>query len=219
MRNILQIGFTTEGSTDLRFLGNIIQKTFETIALECRSEIEVYPPVYLKKEGVGFTNQIINLAKKFSYFHVICVHCDADSPSIENRMQHNIIPTITEINNIDGVLCKNLVAVIPVQMTEAWMMADFELLKEKMSTVKSNNELQLPIRTNLIENLANPKESIINALKIAQISQPRRRNKLTISNLYSPISQELTIEKLRNLHSFKIFEENVRNAMKQINYL
>ena len=219
MRNVLQIGYTTEGSTDLRFLGNIIQKTFENIALECISEIEVYQPEYLKKEGIGFIDQIVKLAEKFSYFHVICVHCDADSPSIENRMQHNINPAINEIKNTEGDLCKILVAVIPVQMTEAWMMADFDLLKEKMSTNKSNNELELPIRTNLIENLANPKECIINALKIAQISQPRRRKKLTISNLYSPISQELAIEKLRILPSFKKFEENVRNAMRQLNYL
>ncbi|OFY75101.1 MAG: hypothetical protein A2275_02125 [Bacteroidetes bacterium RIFOXYA12_FULL_35_11] len=104
-------------------------------------------------------------------------------------------------------------------MTEAWMMADLDLLKKKMGTDKSNNELELPIRSNLIEKIADPKSCISNALRIAQISQPRRRKKLTISNLYTPISQELRIDKLQLLPSFKIFEENARQAMIKLNFL
>ena len=35
MSNILQIGYTTEGVTDIRFLENIIRRSFERIVLEC----------------------------------------------------------------------------------------------------------------------------------------------------------------------------------------
>ena len=47
MANILTIAYTTEGSTDERFLNTIIKKVFEEVAFECDGVIEVYDPVFL----------------------------------------------------------------------------------------------------------------------------------------------------------------------------
>ncbi len=219
MSNILQIGYTTEGTTDIRFLENIIRKSFEKIALECESEIEVYQPEYLRKEGNGFINQINTIAQKYSFFHVICVHCDSDSPSIENVLQNSITPAFTAVAQLEDTACKNLVALIPVQMTEAWMMADLNLLKEKIGTDKSNMDLGLPVKVNAIEGISDPKKVINDALRIAQQEQPKRRKKLSISQLYSPISQELSIELLEELPSYRLFLENVRYSLRKLNYL
>ena len=219
MSNILQIGYTTEGTTDIRFLGNVIQKTFENVVLRCNTEIDVYQPEFLKKEGTGFVNQIVSLTIKYSYFHVICIHCDSDSPTIDKRMQFNIDPAFSAVEDIEGNVCKNLVAVIPVQMTEAWMLADTKLLKEKIGTDKSDSELALPTKANQIESISDSKATIGNALRIAQSEQSRRRKKLQISDLYSPVSQELTIEKLQQLSSYNNFEQNVLAAIKKLNYM
>jgi hypothetical protein len=220
MGNILQIGFTTEGTTDVRFLQNIIRKSFETVAFECRSAIEVYEPVYLSKVGDTFVEQITNLTTKYNYFHVLCIHRDSDSPTIENTMRNFITPAFQAVLEIKGVVCKNLVPIIPIQMSEAWMMADFDLLKEKIGTDKTNIDLGLPVRISAIENDNNPKETISNSIRIARINQTRRqRRKLNISHLYSPISQELTIDKLIQLPSFMQFIEGIRQAMRKLNYL
>ena len=219
MSNILQIGYTTEGTTDIRFLENIIRKSFEKVILECDTEIEVYQPEHLRKEGNGFVEQIRGLVRKYPYFHVICVHSDSDSSDMNNVLQNKITPAFIAVNEIEGSACKNLVALIPVQMTEAWMMADLNLLKEKIGTNKSNEELGLPVRVNAIESISDPKNVINEALRVAQEEQSRRRKKLTISQLYSPISQELTIEQLEVLPSYKVFLENVRNSLRILNYL
>lgn len=34
------VGFTTEGSTDVRFLRKIIERSFEEIAYECQGDVE-----------------------------------------------------------------------------------------------------------------------------------------------------------------------------------
>ncbi|MCO6491039.1 MAG: hypothetical protein J5I98_21660 [Phaeodactylibacter sp.] len=47
MSNIVTIGFVTEGTTDVRFLENIIKRAFEEIAFDCSGEIEVYDPINL----------------------------------------------------------------------------------------------------------------------------------------------------------------------------
>ena len=51
MSNILQIAYTTEGSTDERFLGDIIEKTFESLLFKSDIEIEIadlYTPISQK---------------------------------------------------------------------------------------------------------------------------------------------------------------------------
>lgn len=43
------IGFVTEGTTDARFLGNIIQRSFEDAAFECKGQIEILPIQHIEK--------------------------------------------------------------------------------------------------------------------------------------------------------------------------
>lgn len=219
MSNILQIGFTTEGTTDIRFLENIIRKSFEYAVLNCKSQIEVYPPEHLKKEGNGIVEQVVNMIKKYPFFHVICVHRDADSPSKEDVLNNSINPAFRAVMELEENVCKNLVAVIPVQMTEAWMLSNIDLLKEKIGTSKPNNELGLPNRLKAIETLSDPKSTINEAIRIAQINQSKRRKKLTISQLYSPLSQELLVDDLLKLPSYAEFIEDINNSLGKLNYL
>jgi hypothetical protein len=218
MSNILQIGYTTEGTTDQRFLSNVIRKAFEHVIFECNSVIEIYDPEYLPKPQGGFVSQIKNIALNFSYFHVICIHCDSDNPSIELVLQKKIHPAIKAVNKIDEA-CKNLISIIPVQMTEAWLLADLDLLKSKIGTDKSNIELGLPTNIAQIEGYANPKDVISEAIRLAQEHLSKRRRKISISNLYSPVSQEISIDILSQLPSFNRFLEEVRKALKYLNYL
>ena len=94
MSNILQIGYTAEGTTDQRFLSNIIRKTFEYAVYDCHSEIEVYEPEFLAKQGENFVSQIEKIVKEYSYFHVICIHCDSDSPTIDDVFRNKITPAL-----------------------------------------------------------------------------------------------------------------------------
>ncbi len=41
------IALATEGSSDHRFLTNIIQRTFERVALDGQQEIEIFDPICL----------------------------------------------------------------------------------------------------------------------------------------------------------------------------
>lgn len=218
MANILQIGYTVEGATDKRFLSNIIRKTFEYVIINSDRNIEVYEPVYLQKKGSNFVEQVKNLAIDYNYFNVICIHCDSDDISPNHVINSKFIPAFNEIEHHHSA-CKNIVKIIPVQMTEAWLMADFDLLKKKLGTTLNNSELGLPVRTSLIESLSNPKDIINCAINKASEDMSRRRRRLSISQLYSPISQEILIEKLISLSSFNCFLNEVITSLNNINYL
>ena len=101
-------------------------------------------------------------------------------------------------------------------MTEAWMLADKELLKEEIGTTMSNTDLGI---NRSPESIADPKETIKNALDIAQSHLSGRRSRINIGDLYQPIGQKITMEHLEKLESFNKFKLSVENALKKLKYL
>jgi len=200
MSNIITIGYVTEGTTDKRFLEAIIRKTFEEIAFGCPSLIEVYDPIHIDMcLGDTYVAQVEATASE-AYskgISVLCIHVDSDSAKDINVMKNKILPAFNNVENIqDQRLCKNLVALIPMQMSEAWMLADKNLFKEEVGTNLSDEDLGINKKPELF---ADPKGVIEEALRRAQIQLPRRRNKILISDIYQPIGQKLSLQSLRGL--------------------
>ena len=217
----LYIGFTVEGTTDTQFLTQVIQNVFEDIAFECRTDvvIEDVRPVHVHK--TEFTETMLNASRKAAEcgITVLCIHADSDARTIENVIEYKFNPlTAALIPLNDDEYCKTIVPVIPIRMTEAWMLADKELLKTKIAAQgKRDADLGLE-RTP--EAYADPKQAIVDAIIIAQAEKTkRRRNELTINDLYDEMGQSIPLQRLRELPSFRHFEENVRSAFRSLGYI
>ncbi|MCU7243758.1 MAG: DUF4276 family protein [Microcystis aeruginosa WS75] len=211
------IALATEGSSDHRFLPNIIKRTFERVALDGQQEIEIFDPICLPQIS---RENIREKAKKYASqaveqgAMVLCFHADADDKTDENAFKERINPAFNAIKSDKGDLCKNLVAIVPIQMTEAWMLADKELLKKQLCTKKSDSELAIDKHP---ESFSNPKETIKNAINKAREGIAKRyRNKLKIDDLYSPLATTIELSKLESLSSYKKFEEAVRDIFPQL---
>ncbi len=220
MANILTIAYATEGSTDERFLYTIIKKVFEEVAFDCEGVIEVYDPVFMQfPKAKNFVNSLVDLSRKAyqSGINVLCIHVDADSNVDTNVNNFKIAPAFGAVyNEPNNSVCNNLVAIIPVHMTEAWMLADKDLLKNEIGTEMSNTDLGI---NRAPESIADPKEIIKYALEIAQAHLPSRRNRIDIGDLYQPIGQKLSMERLERLESFTKFKSSVGVALRNLNYL
>lgn len=220
MANILTIAYTTEGSTDERFLENIIRNTFEELALKCDSLIEVYNPTFIRfPHPSTFVDGVISVAKlAFEIgMNILCIHVDADDSNDINVHKYKLLPAQEGINTEDHQkICKNIATIIPVYMTEAWMLADKGLFKEEIGTNKSDEDLGI---NKVPEGIGNPKKIIEDALIVAQSHLPQRRNRITISDLYQPIGQKITIDHLENLESFRKFKLSAEDALRNLNYL
>lgn len=219
MSNIITIGFITEGTTDVRFLGQIIRRTFENVAFDCQGEIEVYEPEHINSYG-EFVEEVFR-ASQDAYkigMKVLCIHTDADAKNDNHVIEHKINPAFENVaNSGDTNLCKNLVAVIPIQMTEAWMLADKDVLKNQIDTKLTDLDLQIHRPP---ENYADPKEAIENAIRIARSNLPRRRRyEFGISELYQIIGQTSDLTKLAKLDSYQKFQNEVVEAFKKLGYL
>lgn len=217
----LIIGLYTEGSTDVRFLTSIVERTFNYICCkECRGELDILGVQGIEITKSTFSEDIINASRKGNDFGImiLCIHTDADNRTDTNAYQNKIIPALNALENCNEDICKNIVSIVPIQMTESWMLADKDLFKKVIGgTNKSDNELEI---YKAPEEYADPKEVIKTAIRIANQERPRRHRKdLSISDLYLQIGQSISISKLETVPSYAKFQDNIREALKRMNYL
>jgi Domain of unknown function (DUF4276) len=217
--NILTIAYAGEGNTDEKFLANIILRTFEDVLIEAKSYIEIHDPIYINKKGDSLVDKILHVAERAQDFHVLCFHADADDADDKKAFEERIDPGFNAVLISQQSLCKNLVPIVPVYMTEAWMLADIEIFKDEIGTDKTIGELGLPNRINQIEKISDPKGVINNAIKIAFEEYPNRRNVPRVKEIYLPLSQKIRLEHLKSLPSFQKFRDAVKAALIKLNYL
>lgn len=215
------IGLIAEGPTDIRFLPSVIERTFVEVAFDCDNDIEPYVRCLdVDKVKLGF-NEYVEKASRQGVeemgMDILCVHTDADSKDTEKAYVEKINPAKKFLADKEGELCRNLTPIVPVRMVEAWMLADKELLKQEIGTQVSNEELGI---NRMPELYPNPKETIIQAIgKSRQGMTKRRRKDLDISELYASIGTKIDLDKLRDLPSYRQFEEEVRAAYKALGLL
>lgn len=219
---IVEIGYITEGPTDQRFLLGVIEKTVRDICEKSNTHLELPEPRWIKmRKEDGYEKNVIatikGIMEDYPNINIICLHADADAPS-EATVMKNKINKVFELIKSESMTIKPLVLIIPVQMTEAWMLADVGLLAAEMGTTISINALMLPSKPRQIEAISDPKSKIEQSILIAKQSKPkRRRDDLHLSYLYSPIGVKITVAKLMLLPSFQKFYERLKKGLEEIN--
>lgn len=214
------IGLVTEGTTDIRFLESVVRRTFESVAFECDQDIDIFiHPLKTSKTGLSFVDYIKNASGDgITSFGImtLAVHTDADRDTYDKRMDNKIHPAQNTLNALNDDYCKLLTPVIPVRMIEAWMLADKKLLKSEIGTTISDNDLGINRNP---ETIADPKQVIEEAIRIATADLSKRRKKLSISELYAIIGDTVSIVELEKLDSYRKFQEAVRNTYRALNYM
>ena len=171
MSNFILAGLFTEGTTDNRFLSSVVERTLEEVAYDCTGDIETKVEIIaIKKTGLNFNEQVLEASRyAFEKFGItlLFVHTDSDLPSDELIFQTKIIPAQKTLLEQDNNYCKNMIAIVPIQMSESWMIADKELLKDEIGIEKSDAELEIHLNP---ESITNPKSIIFFLLNITWIT-------------------------------------------------
>ena len=218
----LFIGLATEGTTDVRFLESIVTRAFEDIVFsECEQEIEIYTQVLkVEKQGLSFPEYVKKAAKEgFEQYGImtLAIHTDADRETYQERYNDKIVPAYEMLDQVeDDDICRILTPIIPVRMMEAWMLADTSLFIEELATDKTKTELHIDRNPEII---ADPKQTIENAISIATEHLPKRRQRLTIADMYAAIGTKIELFSLRKLPSFRKFEDEIRDSLRKLHYL
>ena len=222
MSNFLLTGLFTEGTTDIRFLESVVKTTLENLAIECSGYIETELEIIkIEKTGLSFNQQVLKAAEKAKNdfeILILFVHTDSDNRDDANIFNTKIIPAIELVyQQADDTVCRKIVAIVPIQMTESWMLADTELLKNEIGIKGSDADLGLHRNP---EETANPKAVIENIIRISKENQvKRKRNKgLTVSDLYQIMGQKIELAELEKLPSYLKFKNSLIEKLRELNF-
>ena len=220
MTSQIIIGLIAEGTTDVKFLKNVIFRTVEEVSWECKAQLDIYDIQLITAKGDSFVEKMTDaLRKAYAYTNALCIHADADSATIDRVMQRKFKPLFDSVALLnEESICKVIIPTIPVQMIESWMLADKSLLKRLINAGKlSDTDLFID---KMPEQYADPKSVINEAIRIAMSSHTkRRRDQITIDDLYETLGNQIDLTSLRLLPSYRIFEENVRDAFRKLKLL
>lgn len=215
----LFIGLIAEGNTDVRFLKSVIFNSIQDISWECECEVEIFDIREIKAEGDSFVQKMLaaSLAASIDYgISILCIHADSDHRTIQTVIENKFSPFFDELEKMeDDDYCKHIIPTIPIQEIESWMLADHDLLKQLINAI-GMRDVDLGIER-APESYADPKSAIENAISISMSHQPKkRRDSITISDLYETLGNRLSLEKLRQLPSFNHFEAGVRQCFREL---
>lgn len=137
------------------------------------------------------------------------VHRDDEGVGVAVRQQE------IESNWANSQQTAILICVIPVRMTEAWLLANAVPIRAAVGNPNGVDPLNLPIARN-IESLSDPKTILFEALKTASGLNSTRRRRFNPHHYRHRVS-ELTDElaPLRKLRSFKHLEAQIQNHLRQ----
>lgn len=215
------VGIIAEGPTDYNFLEPVVTAAFIDVAFECSGQIDVEVKKIEVQKGDSFVEYVLNAAKKGweEYgISILVVHADADSSSNHDTYTHKIAPARGTLEHQEEhSYCRNVVPLIPVQETEAWMLADKDFFRRTINTRKTDTELNIVGNP---ESFTDPKARIKEAIRIGRAEMPRKiRESMGISDLYAPIGQGMRLDQLETLASFKDFKGNIKASIQKLGLL
>lgn len=222
MSNFILAGLFTEGTTDVRFLLSVVERTLQDVAFDCTGDIETrVEAISINKKDLNFNAQVLEASKEgFEKLGILLlfVHTDSDDFDDNQIFEAKINPANLILSEQDeNLYCKNMVAIVPIQMTESWMIADRLLLKAEIGINKSDTELGIHLNP---ENLNDPKSLITEIIRMSKDEATKRKRSkgLKISDLYQIIGQKIELSQLEKLSSYVKFKNSLIEKLRELNF-
>lgn len=137
---------------------------------------------------------------------VLFVHRDTDNQGMENRIRE----IETAIAELEFESPPPIIGVIPIRMMEAWLMFDEAIIRQVAGNPSGREPLSLP-SLKQVESIADPKDRLNTALRLASGFQGRRLKKFRPSEQLHRITDLIDdFSPLRQLSAFQRFEGEIR---------
>ncbi|MEM8640822.1 MAG: hypothetical protein AAGG51_18695 [Cyanobacteria bacterium P01_G01_bin.54] len=203
---------------------NLNQTVRYTLIADGISDTVLIPIIewLLRQYGIAPTNQGSNIlgsgallekiqtAIEVDQFDLLFIHRDAERESREKRLQE-----ITEVlKNIS--FCPPTVPIIPVRMTEAWLLFDGEALRRAVGNDSGKTTLSLPPIKKL-EDLPDPKQKLFELLEAAHNPKTKRKRqeakKRRFADRHEVARQIDDFSPLRQLSAFRSLEQDLCSVL------
>ncbi len=217
----LVLALYAEGRTDERFLPVIIQRTADRILRQgALAPVDVLEPLSLRPDGgaSGREQRVLSVARQAAGVHGLIVHDDANSRTADDALAYRFDPGVRLVQQSEGDVCSDLLPIIPIRMTEAWMMADFEGFRDVVGTDLSAEQLEFPARPLQVEAILDAKHRL--QLALNQIfARRRRRKKARLGQYYEPLARRISLDRLGNVPAFRQFTSDLTSMLETLHFI
>lgn len=213
----LFLAFSGEGPTDHRFIPILIERIIQEFFFEKAITAE-FSWITFSKNGSSHDNILKVCSDAFDQ-HCILFHRDSGNISWNEAYENHFASAVAKIDeDLENHYNKNLIPVIPVRETEAWMLVNKALLKAKIETDLSDNDLLLTYKVSRIEEIGDPKSVVEKAiLKYHESLTPKqRRYAVKIGELYDLVASEVPISDLDKLDAFSKMKKTLVATLESI---
>lgn len=207
MRSILRLTLLADGRSDACLL-SLLRWLVAEIMREVQIE-PVFADLAAMREPPRLLSARIRAAIELYPCDLLFVHRDAETQTVEDR--------VGEIQRAIGatMAAGQWVPVVPVRMTEAWLLVDERAIREAAANPSGKIPLGLPPLSRL-EALPSPKDTLRSTLEIASERTGRRllQFKRDMGQHVQRVAQLMQKrEMLRELPAFMRLEKDTREAL------
>lgn len=154
----------------------------------------------------------IKLSLELHPCDLLFVHRDAEKEKREFRKQE-IDMALEELKNAKPSIVIPAVCVIPVRMTEAWLLFDEVALRKAVDNPTGKTPLNLP-KLKTLEALPNPKQILYELLKQASELKGSKLQKFNVNKSVHRVAESITdFSLLRQLSAFQALEAEIQNLL------
>lgn len=147
-------------------------------------------------------------AIKFYECDILLVHRDAETLAANLRIEE-IKKDLTQFG-------KPYVPIVPIRMTEAWLLIDEQAIRSAASNPNGTIALNIP-NVNRLEDIPNPKRVLFESLKLASEHSTGRLRKFRPESCRHRVAELISdFSRLRNLSAFVQFEKDLIECVKSM---
>jgi hypothetical protein len=163
-----------------------------------------FDPRRFSLKSVSLTERILAGVEYFPC-DILFIHRDAEAEDPKIRYDE-IMQAVLSVG--DQAKALPHICVVPVRMTEAWLLFDEKAIRWAAGNPNGTTDLQIP-KLKEHENLSDPKSILFNAIKIASGRNRRRRKKLNLFQCRLRTVERISdFSPLRTLSAFRRLEDD-----------
>jgi hypothetical protein len=220
----LRLGFYGEGNTDDRFLPSIVERTVRNIlGVRGRYEVDVSEPFIVPRKPVDNRSagdeRILQAARDTIGYDALIIHLDADAPDAKRTRTHRFEPAVRRVTETQENVCRRLVPIIPVRMSEAWMIADWETLVDllnptlKLEELRMTKDIALPRKPHESESNVDPKETLTQIIAFSQSHRRRASREVNMQNIQTQLGRSVRLDVLEKVPAYRQFAYDMTQAL------
>ncbi|NJN73717.1 MAG: DUF4276 family protein [Limnothrix sp. RL_2_0] len=204
--NNIRYTLLTDGSSD-KSLMSIIDWLLESLEPEIAIQSEWADLGRLRTPPKKLSDRIVTSLDLYPC-DLLFIHRDAENQPMEKRISE-IDDAIKLINSQISV---EYIPIIPIRMTEAWLLIDESAIRQAAGNPRGKNSLNLPL-IKKIESISDPKVVLQNLLKEASNLPARRRQSISNHRVATLITDFSPLEALSAFQKLKL---NVIEVLERI---